>query len=368
MEELQILEAVERYMRGELTPDEKVYFEDLRKSNPEIDQTVVGHTLFLQKMNELGELKNYKGTLNEVHSGLIEKELINSEKLKGKSKVIYLWNRYKRVAAIAASIAGITTLTFSALVWSFSPKAPTEKIELLDRKLKAQENKTNLLSQELSKVKSKETIVAVNYKTGGSGFMIDAKGYMVTNFHVIDGAKNIAVENSKGEEFNATVVYQDNLRDIAILKIVDDNFKLSAPIPYAISKSSSDLAEPIFTLGYPRNEIVYGQGYLSAKTGFQGDTLSCQIEVAANSGNSGSPILNKNGEVIGVLNGRQTNTAGFAFAIHSKYIFAAVEELKKSDTAFMKIKVPVISSIKNNERVLQVKKIENYVYMVKVNR
>ena len=54
MEELQILEAVERYMRGELTPDEKVYFEDLRKSNPEVDQLVVEHTLFLQKMNEMG--------------------------------------------------------------------------------------------------------------------------------------------------------------------------------------------------------------------------------------------------------------------------------------------------------------------------
>ena len=371
MEDLQILEAVERYIRGELRPDERVYFEQLRKSNPEIDQLVVEHTLFIHKMNELGELKNFKATLNEVHTDLSEKGLINADKLKGKAKVIHIWKRYKRVAAIAASIAGITTLTISALVWSISPKAPTEKIELLDRKLKAQENKTNQLTQEIIRVRNnnKEVVsLPVNYKTGGSGFMIDAKGYLVTNFHVVDGARNIAVENSKGEEFNAILVYQDAARDIAILKIDDSDFKTLAPIPYSISKSSADLAEPIFTLGFPRNEIVYGQGYLSAKTGFRGDTLSCQIEVAANSGNSGSPILNKNGEVIGVLNGRQTNAEGFAFAIHSKYIFSAVEELKKKDTSFMRIKIPMTSSIRNNEREQQVKKIENYVYMVKVSK
>jgi S1-C subfamily serine protease len=368
MEDIQILETVERYIRGEMRPDERVYFEQLRKSNPEIDQLVVEHTLFIHKMTEMGELRKYKTSLNDVHTVLSEKGLINSERLKGKAKVVYLWNRYKRVAAIAASIAGITTLTISALVWYVSPKPPTAKIELLDRKIREQQNKTYQLSKEIDNVKSKVTEPEVNYKTGGSGFIIDVKGYLVTNHHVVEGAKFIAVENHKGEEFKAKVVFEDKTRDIAILKITDDSFKPLSSIPYAINKSSADLAAPIFTLGYPRNEIVYGQGYLSAKTGFQGDTLSCQIEVAANSGNSGSPILNKYGEVIGVLNGRQTNAEGFAFAIHSKYIYTAIEELKKKDTSYNRIKLPATSSIKNAEREQQVKKIENFVFMVKVNR
>jgi len=367
MEDIQILEAVERYIRGEMKPDERVYFEQLRKSNAEIDQLVVEHTLFVHNMNELGELKSFKISLSNTHTDLTEKGFINSEKLKGKAKVVYLWRRYKRVAAIAASIAGITTLTISALVWAFSPKAPEETIKLLDRKLKDQERITNKLSQEINNVKNKVTVPTVNYKTGGSGFVIDTKGYLVTNAHVVSGARNIAVENPKGDQYNAIVVFEDKARDIAILKIEDDSFKPFSSIPYSISKSSAELAAPIFTLGYPRNDIVYGQGYLSAKTGFQGDTLSCQIEVAANSGNSGSPILNKNGEVIGVLNGRQTNAEGFAFAIHSKYIYSAIEELKKKDTAYTRIKIPVVSSIKHADREQQVKKIEDYVFMVKVN-
>ena len=367
MEDIQMLETVERYIRGEMKPDERVYFEQLRKTNPEVDQLVVEHTLFIHQMNEMGELRKFKSTLNETHIDLAEKGLINSDRLKGKAKTVYFWKKYKRVAAIAASIAGITTITISLLVWYF-PKGQEDKFKQLDRKLQAQEKITSKLSHEIDSVKkSKVPAPVINYKTGGTGFLIDGKGYLVTNAHVVEGARNIAVEKSKGGQFNAVVVFADKQRDIAILKIEDDSFKPLGPIPYSISKSSAELAAPIFTLGYPRNDIVYGQGYLSAKTGFHGDTLSCQIEVAANSGNSGSPILNKNGEVIGVLNGRQANTEGFVFAIHAKYIYTTIEALKKKDTTYSRIKMPVVSNIKNVDREQQVKKIEDYVFMVKVN-
>src|SRR6187200_3040244 len=115
MDEIQLIEAVERYIRGEMKTDERVYFEQLRKTNPEV-----------------GELRKFKSKLNEVHTDLAEKGLINSDRLKGNAKVVYLWKKYKRVAAIAASIAGITTLTISLLVWKLSPKAPAREIEELN--------------------------------------------------------------------------------------------------------------------------------------------------------------------------------------------------------------------------------------------
>ncbi|HMK25061.1 MAG TPA: S1C family serine protease [Chitinophagaceae bacterium] len=366
MDDIKILDAVEKYIRGEMNPDERLYFENLRKTNPEVDQLVVEHTLFLQQMNRFGEWKKFKSALHDTHIHLAEQGKINSAKLTGKARVVYLWKRYRRVTAIAASIAGITAIAISVLVWSLSPKTSPAEFEKLNSKLKEQEKKTNQLRQDLNTVKNKVNVPVINYTTGGTSFMIDAKGYLVTNAHVIMGAKNIAVENSNGDDFNARAVYVDSKKDIAILKIEDDNFKTTGIMPYAINKNSSDLAEPIFTLGYPRNEIVYGQGYLSAKTGYNGDTLSCQIEIAANRGNSGSPILNHNGEVIGILNGRQTNTEGFVFAIHSKYIYQALEEMKK-DTAYRSVKLTAVSGIRGLDRTQQVKKIQDYVFMVKVN-
>ena len=92
-----------------------------------------------------------------------------------------------------------------------------------------------------------------------------------------------------------------------------------------------------------------------------------QISINANSGNSGSPIINRKGEIIGVLNARQSSAEGAVFAIQSKYIHDALNELQKSDSAYKNIKLPVASSIKGIDRTKQVEKISDYVYMVKVN-
>lgn len=368
MNDIQMLDAVERYIRGEMKPDERLQFENLRKASPDVDQLVVEHTLFLQQLNQFGERKELRSSLNDIHTDLTEKGRIDSMRLKGGARIVYFWKRYRRVAAIAASIAGITALAISALVWAFAPKANSD-YEKLNWEIKQIKDATTRQGNELNNVKksiNNEKKNNIVYKSGGTGFVIDAKGYLVTNFHVVNRANNIAVQNDRGE-FIAKVVFTDKSKDIAILKIEDESFKPYTSIPYSISKNSARLAEPIFTLGYPKNEIVYGQGYLSSLTGFNGDTLSCQIEIAANHGNSGSPILNKNGEVVGILNARQNSTEGFTFAIQGKYIYKALDDLKKSDTSYQRVKLNTKSSIAGIDRTEQVRKVEDYIYMVKVN-
>jgi S1-C subfamily serine protease len=366
--DIMMLEAIERYIRGEMNPDERLHFENLRKTNSEIDQLVVEHTLFLQQMNRFSEWDKFKTTLHNVHTDLTEQGKINSDKLKGKAKVIYLWNKYKRVTAIAASIAGITAITISALVWSVSPKQPsTAEVEKLKREFTRQVSKTHKIEQDLQTLKenvnNKTEAPAFEAKVGGTGFLIDAKGLMITNAHIVKNSKNIKVSNIKGEQFNAYVVRLDVNRDVAIIKIDDSRFK-PLTLPYGIRKTNSDIAEPIFTLGFPRDEIVYGEGYLSAKTGYMGDTLSCQITIPANPGNSGGPIFNHNGEVIGILSAKETQAEGAVFAIQSKYIYKALEELKEN-SLYKNVKVSSKSNLEGLDKVQLVKKIQDYVFMVK---
>jgi S1-C subfamily serine protease len=326
-------------------------------------------------MNRFDEVKKFKTILNDTHVHLGEKGLIKAPRLKGRAKVVYLYNRYKRVAAIAASIAGITALTISALVWQLSPTklANTRDIENLSRDIRninqkvTQVQKQNqALNQKLDDVKDQTAIDDIPFITGGTGFLIDTKGYLVTNAHVVKNAQHVAVQSSNGRDLRAKVIYSDTDKDIAILKITDKNYKPLSSIPYSIKRSSGDLAESIFTLGYPRNDIVYGNGYIASKTGPDGDTLSCQITIAANKGNSGSPVLNKNGEVIGILSKKENTVEGAAFALRSKYIFEALNELQK-DSSYRNIKLPTTSALKGKDRTQQVKTISDYVFMVKVD-
>lgn len=367
MQEIVMLDTIERYIRGEMLPEERVFFEELRKNNPAVDQMVVEHTIFLNQMNKYGERKNFKASLHDIHNELFEAGAI---KEKSEGKVVRLWRKYKRVLAVAASIAGVTALGISGLISYVSPKADNKSVENLSRKVSALESKTNSLDAKIKEDKTPKPAAPIA-KIGGTGFLIDGKGFLVTNAHVVNNASAVKVQNNKGQEFKTKIIYVDHKSDLAFLKIDDEDYKPFSSLPYGISKSSGDLGEQIFTLGYPRDEIVYGEGYMSAITGLEGDTLACQITVAANPGNSGGPVLDKNGDVIGVLSARQIQTQGAVFAIKSKNIFKALDELRndstivKTDSSVAFIKISPTSSVKGLERTQQIKKILDYIFLVK---
>ncbi len=365
MDDILLLEAIERYLNGEMNADERNYFETLRKNTPEIDQMVVEHNMFMHQMDYFVAHTNIRHTLHNVHSYLLERgDLNEGGAIPARGKVIQFWNRYKKVTAIAASVGGVIALFISGLAVYFSSAVNDPKLEQLGKDLDAVKKSQQYQGSIINEVKSKIPLHA-RLISGGSGFLIDTKGFIITNAHVLRGTGAIVI-NSEGKEFNSSIVFIDEIKDLAILKINDEDYTPVKSIPYSILKNNADLGEEIFTLGYPRNEIVYGMGYLSAKTGYNGDSLSYQIQISANPGNSGAPVFNKNGDVIGVLSTRQAQADGVAFAVKSKNIFTIVEELKKSDTSFEKIKLPTNkSALRGVERKAQINKVEDFVYYVK---
>lgn len=365
MDEILLLDAAERYLKGEMNEQEKAAFEQMRRSNPELDQLVVEHHFFLDEMSRYSHIKSFKNNLLETQAKLEAEGILKERALSAGAKVVNLWVRYKKTIAIAASIAGVTSLLTYAASNLVAPKADVNQVQELSKKIDDIKKTTDAQGSELNKVKDDLKVPNVKFKSSGTAFLIDGKGYLATNAHIIKNSNTVVVLNNKGEEYNAKIAFIDNAKDLAILKITDNEYK-PVPLPYAISKSSTDIAEPIYTFGYPRNEIVYGEGYLSAKTGFNGDTLSCQIDVPANPGNSGGPVFNENGEVIGILSTRQLETEGAVFAIQSKYIYKALEELKKNEE-YADIKMPSVSNVRKMERKVQARKVKDFIFMVKGN-
>ncbi len=368
MEEILLLDLVERYLNGELDESQRVQFETMRHQNPDIDNLVVEHQMFLADLSHYGERRQFKHDLGEVHNKLVEQnEIIEEAEVKSIAPIRKLWLRNKRTIAVAASIAGVTALAISGLMQGIAPKGNQSYLQQLNRKMSqlegVQREQNKKIDQLIDSTEISTKIPDKVQVSAGTSFLIDEDGYLATNAHVVEGSSTLIVVNNN-KEYIARKVYENAENDLAILKIEDKDWKPVGKLPYNVRKGSVDLGEEIYTLGYPRNEIVYNRGYMSAKSGYRDDSMSIQIAISANPGNSGGPVLDKNGSIIGILSTRDRQSNEVVFAIKANNITAAVEALKK-DTTFHNLNLPKYSSLKGMDVVKQVKKLQNYVFMVK---
>lgn len=202
----------------------------------------------------------------------------------------------------------------------------------------------------------------------GTGFAIDKRGYFVTNYHVIDGAGGIGICIQKDGEwvsYIGKVIKTDPTNDIAIIKIDDDDFKGFDNIPYSFSYESEDVAADIFTLGYPRvdvmgTDIKYTTGVINSRTGIQGDPTHYQISAHIDHGNSGGPLFNAKGQVIGITDSGldKAEFGDVNYSVKSLYIKSLVESLP------VKLQLPNDSRLSNMSRSEQIKSISPYVALI----
>jgi S1-C subfamily serine protease len=164
-------------------------------------------------------------------------------------------------------------------------------------------------------------------KGQGTCFLISAEGYFITNYHCIENAKEITVKGIDGDfttKFGATVVASDPSNDLALLKISNKNVKFENP-PFAIRSVGVAQAEKVYALGYPKadamgKEVKITEGIISAKSGVRGDISKFQISAAVNSGNSGGPLIDEDGNLIGVIFAKSTIADAAGYAIKSSYL------------------------------------------------
>jgi serine protease Do len=169
-----------------------------------------------------------------------------------------------------------------------------------------------------------EAVVQVRTPEGlGSGFFINPDGYLITNFHVIEGETELTVEvyrQNDGQLDRDTykevrIVAINKFHDLALLKIED---KTAPKFKYATLGSSDALSvgDPVFAIGSPLGlERTVTSGILSTKTRELEGELYLQTTTQINPGNSGGPLFNLAGEVVGVTNMKITFGEGLGFAI-----------------------------------------------------
>lgn len=230
-----------------------------------------------------------------------------------------------------------------------------------------------MTADELEQKRPKETQDSYDgWKGNGSGFFINENGYIATNYHVIEGANEIQVEYfQKGIKnvYQAKVIVTDKQNDLAIIQIKDAKFKRLSSIPYVFNYSIKDVGTEVFALGYPManimgSEIKYTDGKISSKTGIQGDITVYQISVPIQPGNSGGPLFDSRGNLVGItssaLNKEFFNTENVNYAIKTSYLKNLIDVMPET------ISLPNGTDIYSKPLTEKIKILSDYVPLIKV--
>lgn len=174
--------------------------------------------------------------------------------------------------------------------------------------------------------------------SSGSGFILTEDGYVVTNYHVVEGASSLSVITSDGESYPATLIGREQNNDVALLKIEATGLD-------AVTLGSSDeliVGDMVVAIGNPLGELTstLTVGYVSAKerdVTTDGTVINMlQTDAAINSGNSGGPLFNMKGEVVGITTAKYSGTSnsgasieGIGFAIPIDDVASMISDLKE---------------------------------------
>jgi serine protease Do len=360
MEQIKLAEIVEQYVLGELPADELAKLEQLRKTDSDVDHFVMEQILVHKKLDQLSTNNQIKALATKAYNEQIAEGNIKPLNQRPKGKLIQLIKTNWKSVALASSVAGLIALCISLFV---TYKIPGQQQQI--QELKGELQKTKAQQQSLIEERNRTTQLQFdNSQYGGTAFLVAQPGVLATSYHVVANKKITGVRSKKGIIYKVKILYADAVTDIAILQIIKENEKeLEKTEILSLVKTLPKLSESIFTLGYPGTNIVYSQGYFSGRYGFAGDTNFNQLYLPASPGQSGSPIFNENGEVLGILSTKQKQTDGVTFASKSKKLQQVLEKLAKENKISLAAKKHYATG--NKQQVVE--KLENYIYKVKAD-
>ena len=197
----------------------------------------------------------------------------------------------------------------------------------------------------------------------GTGWALK-DGYVVTNHHVVENANSIVCKFQRGGrlfEYDAVVVATDEKHDLALIHITAPSFPGFGELPYAVKTTLADVGESVFVLGYPLtdtmgDEIKLTTGIISSHSGYQGDKSLYQISAPVQPGNSGGPMFDDQGNIVGIVNAYHTQAQNASYAIKTSYLAQLVRShLGNTDI------LPTVNSLRSLSLPDKVKRVKDLV-------
>jgi serine protease Do len=375
----------EAYAHGELAGPARANLEARLAADPALALRYADFTEMTGTLRAYGQRQQVREQLRGIHAAMLaadapEEVSLPEPKLthsvnpmlrisRTERRLREFWSGHRATVGVAASVAVMAV--FATLLgldlWKTSHLPVPASYQALRREVERIKKSQKDLKLTLNTQLGKEGTVPMPSKFSGTGFALTSEGYIVTSYHVIQDADSVLIEGRNRQRYHAETVFSDVKHDLAILRIKDKKFTGFGRLPYAIKSGQADLGERVYTLGYPREDVVYGEGSLSARSGFEGDTAFYQVSIPVNPGNSGGPLMDERGNLIGVVSGRQNDAQSAAFATKSSYLVHLVDSLAAAKSAAeYPYHLPRFGQLGGTGRPQQLKKLQDYVFVVKV--
>jgi len=302
--DLEIYELIDLYLEEAMSEEEKESFEKRLEEDLEFRSE-------FEKQQELFLALNEHASISEIKQE-VEHIIPKVTKKSGSSNY-----SFKQLLLTSGAVAACISFLFLGGFYFISSSNGNNNGSKKDKYLQ--------ISQKLSDVSSKQTDLWMLLKSavttpkevpsthlGTCIYLSDS--IFLTSKHVLMNKNDIRINN-----WSCVFINEDSLHDLALVKVIDSTF-INPKINFMLNTQSISLAQEVFSLGYPKKDIVYKSGVISSNSGFKSDTLQYEISNDLNPGNSGGPIFNSLGELIGISAGKSQLYKGSTFVVKSQYI------------------------------------------------
>lgn len=343
MKEEEKIALFDAYLAKELNEADRLAFEDRLKSDVSFKDEFEAYLQFSQLIHDGKEYGEIKEDLVSIHENIFPDD--------NKKKAFVLRPSFLITVGIAASISLLILIanpfgsvengdTAAEDVRDYQELTNVEGAEEasedegsgMEEEFETTEEDVDSTGEEdqtTSVSKLDEDLTVIDKLPKGSCFLISKNGYFITSKHLVRKRRYVKLQQ-KDEKvaFYGEVIYRDSILDFALLKCSEkfaQNFK---SVPFKFYRSDPKLGDDVFTLGYPKSDIVYTTGVVSSERGFKSDSMSFEISMPSNPGNSGAPLFTQKGDLIGMVIANNSKKQSVTYILKPDYIQERIKNLQ----------------------------------------